>query len=294
MSKKKQLLIALVVGAIALLGNQMYINSRIGQFQNKKYATVVRAKKAIRAGTTLSVGLIDSAKVPEEFVPRAKIDWASKDQFLGQELAVDVLNGDYILETSFATHGSVGRTLSQQLEGEDFRAITIPVDDTTSFARSLVAGDRIDILYSFSMPFLKQKLTTVLLQNVPIISTGGYSAAQQEMGERGRTAKYSSITLKVTAQDAMRLTYARQAGSIQLLLRSLRDSKAVEIPAITGIQDVLSPADRAMVETMLKEERQKFEVPPQQMEQLRDQARLALDQQKRQLQALGVKTDKDK
>lgn len=289
MSKKKQLLLAIIVGAIALLGNKMYITSRIGQFQNKRYVEVVRAKKAIRAGTPYSTALVDRARVPEEYVPRAKIDWAQKDQYAGQNLAVDILAGDYILETSFSTPTSVGRTLSQQLEGEDFRAITIPVDDTASFARSIVTGDRIDILYSFSVPGLRQRLSTVLLQNVPIISTGSYSAADQELGEKGgKSNRYNSITLKLSAQDAMRLTYARQAGSIQLLLRSLKDAKPVDAPAITGIEDILSANDKAMIETLIAQEKKKSEPSPQAMEQLREQARVAIEQSKKQNQALGI------
>lgn len=292
MGKKKQLLIALIVGAIALLGNQMYINSRIGQFQNKKVITVVRAKKAIRAGSPFSLSNVEQVRVPEEFVPRAKIEWTAKEQYVGQNLAVDVLAGDYILETSFTAPNSVGRTLSQQLEGEDFRAITIPVDDMASFAKSIIPGDRVDILYSFSMPFLKQRISTILLQNVPIISTGTYSASEQELGDKGKPGRYNSITLKLTAQDAMRLTYARQAGSLQLLLRSLKNSKPVEMPAITGVQDILSANDKAMLESLMKEEKQRYELPPQSMEQLREQARIAIEQQKKQVQALGVNREK--
>lgn len=288
MSKKKQLLIALVVGAIALVGNHMYIDTRIGQFQNKRYVTVLRAKKGIKAGTTLNAGLVDQARVPEEFAPKAKIDFAAKDNYMGQPLGIDVIAGDYILETSFTTPTSVGRTLSQQLQEKDSRAITIPVDDTTSFSKSLVTGDKVDVLYSFSMPFLKQKVTTVLLQSVPVISTGSYSAAEQELGEKGKSGRYSAVTLMLSARDAMRLTYARQAGSIQLLLRRGTDTQQVDMPAITGVQDILSANDKAMLEALMREEKQRFDVAPQSIEQLREQARVAIEQQKKQVQALGV------
>lgn len=164
-------------------------------------------------------------------------------------LATKVLAGDYILETAFTSVGVVGKTLSQQLEGDEFRAITMPVDETNSLARSLVTGDRIDIIFnSRSLPNLRQKVSSILLQNVPIISTGSYSAASQELGDSSKGGRYSTLTLKLTAQDAARLNYARQAGTISLMLRSIRDNKILDLAPITNIQDLLSAADKTTSE----------------------------------------------
>ena len=184
MNKRNELLPAIVVFVIALLGNKLYIDSQVEQGRETKFVKVVKAKKSIDENTPLSLGMIESVDVPERFAPKAKIDWKDRDQYLQQPLATKVIGGDYVLQTSFGQSGVVGRTLSQQI-GDDFRAFTLAVDENNSFSRSIVTGDRIDILFSFSVPPLKQKVTTILMQNVPVVSTGAYSAASQELGEKG-------------------------------------------------------------------------------------------------------------
>ena len=290
MEKRKQLLIAIVIFVIALLGNKWYIDTQVDQAKDRKFITVVKAKKNMDVGSVLSAASVESVKVPEMFVPKSRIRWEDRDQFLGQPLATKVIAGDYVLETAFGKSATVGRTLSQQLEGDEFRALTLTVDELNSFSRSIVTGDRIDILFTFSAPPLRQKITTVLLQNVPVISTGAYNAASQELGDKGgRGGRYNTITLKVASLDAVRLSYARQVGSISLLLRSIRDSKPLEIQPLAGVEDVLSAADKDLVQRLMKEQGINVTFGAGQSEaQLREQAKAQLETQRRQLQQLGV------
>jgi len=286
--KRKQLLIAVVVFILALLGNRWYITTQVDQVKDRAYVTVVKAKKNLDAGTVLSAGAIESVRVPEQFAPKSRIKWDERDTYLQQPLITKVVGGDYILDTSFGKSTNVGRTLSQQLEGEDFRAITLNVDELNSFSRSITNGDRIDILFTFSAPPIKQKITTILLQNVPVVSTGGYSAASQELGENGRGGRYNTITLKLPSQDAVRLTYARQMGQISLLLRSNRDNKSLDMPPLSGVQDVLSASDKVLIENLMKEAERNLmgtSLSPDEQSRLREQARNALEQQRKQLSA---------
>ncbi len=290
MEKRKQLLLAIGLFVIALLGNKFYISNQVDQIRDRNFIKVVKAKKSLDAGNLLSAGAIEVVSVPEKFAPKARIKWEDREQYLQQALATKVIAGDYLLETSFGRSETVGRTLSQQLDGEEFRAITLTVDETNSFSRSIVTGDRLDILFSFSAPPLRQKITTILMQNVPVISTGAYSAAAQELGEKGgRGGKYNTVTLKVTAQDAVRLTYARQAGTINILLRSIRDNKTVEMQPISGVQDVLSASDKTLIENLIRQASSNVTALGERNEALlREQAKATLDQQRKQLQQLGI------
>lgn len=289
MDKRKQLLTAIVVFVFALLGAKWYIDSQVDQGREKKFIKVAMAKTNLDAGALLSASSIVPVDVPERFVPKARIAWADREQYYQQPLATKVIGGDYLLETAFGKSTSVGRTLSQQL-GDDFRAITLTVDEMNSFSRSIVTGDRVDILFSFSVPPLKQKITTVLLQNVPVISTGAYSAASQELGEKGnRGGRYNTITLKISPQDAVRLTYARQAGTINILLRSISDEKALDMAPVSGVQDILSASDKALLDNLMRQAQSTIAALGERNEaQLREQARTTLEQQRKQLQQLGV------
>lgn len=283
-SNKKLFVIACIVGVLAFLGNSAYWGSRLDDAREKELVKVVRAKAGIKPGTPLTTKLIEQKTVPKRYAPRAAIEWANHPNFLGSEVAVEIVQGDYVLESHFAERGVVGRTLSQQLENENFRAITIPVDETNSFSRSIIAGDKVDILFSFQTPMLKQKLSIVLLQNVPVISTGTYSAANQELGDKGgRGGRYNTVTLKVTTQDAFRLNYARQAGTLNFLLRSARDNVQVDMTPISGVQDILTGKDKETIELLIKNAADKMnDGVGKAEEQIREQARAVLEQQRRQ------------
>ncbi len=288
MNKKKQLIIAILIFVLAFLGTQSYIDSQLEIYKEKKFVNVIRAKKSLDAGDTLSPAVIEQARIPEQYVPKARIRWEEKDQYFQLPLATKVLAGDYILETAFSSIGVVGKTLSQQLESEDFRAVTIPVDENNSLARSIVTGDRIDILFTFALASAREKITTLLLQNVSVVSTGSYSAASQELGEN-KTGRYNTLTLKLSAHDAARLNYARQLGNISLMLRSVQDNKLIDLAPMTGIQDVLSSSDKDVVSRLVQESKQNVSYSEKSEALMREQAKAVLEMQKKQNQSMGNK-----
>ena len=74
----------------------------------------------------------------------------------------------------------------------------------------------IDIVYSFMVPSVGQKMSVVLLQNVLVIATGSYQSSDRALAME-REGAYSTITLKLSIRDAQRLGYAQQTGNIQIL-----------------------------------------------------------------------------
>lgn len=289
MDKKKQLLLALLLGIIAVFGNQTYLQSRISEFTPKKSVEIARARTRMKAGTRISNGMLERAKVPENFLPRTAIKWANRENFVGQELLVDVLKGDYVLESYFTSASVIGRTLSQQLDSENYRAINLPVDETNSLARSIVVGDRIDIILTFTMPVISQKVSVTLLQNVPVLSTGRYSQVEQELGLPGeRGGRYNSLTLKLLPADAVRLNYARQVGSISILLRGPTDSEILSLPPVASVGDLLSPADREALANLAKKLKENA-LSTSDNEKLSEQLSALLEMQRKQNQTKGRK-----
>ena len=263
-SKRKQLLFAVIIGIVAVFLNMFYINSRIAEIQPKKLISVLVAKQNMPAGTMLTKSMVKSARVPAEFVPKVALKESELESNLGNELMIDVLSGDYVLDSYFRVKKAVGNRLSDQVS-ENLRAITLPVDQNDSFAGSIVTGDKIDILFTFNVPGTGQTMTTTLLQNVTIISTGSYSVAEQELGEKGgRSKRYNTLTLLLSIFDATRLNFARQTGKIDVLLRNEKDKAIVDIKPIAGVVDLLSEPEKAAVERvrqmtkMTDEERDKM------------------------------------
>ncbi len=252
-TKPKQLIIAVVIGIVALFVNKWFIDSKLDEVRPRDNISVMVAKRVIPAGTPLSRSMFDLKSVPKNFAPKSVITGEAFSSTEGQEAVSTILAGDYLMEASIGAGGVEGGVLSQQLTGDNSRAITIPVDEPNSLSRSIVTGDRIDIIFTFAVPVLNQQMSTLLFQNIPIIATGSYSVAEEQQGGRGpKVRNYGTITLKLSAQEALRLNYARQAGKINIILRNGADNAVIDLPAVAGIMDLLSAADKQAIDRMLK------------------------------------------
>jgi len=279
--KQKQLILALILGLIVALIHNSYVESRISEYRDRKEIVVFVAAQPIAAGDELTREMVKKVSVPENYAPRTRIRDVDLPQWLGQKVAVEVPKDDYVLSSYFTPITPVGRKLSDQLSGQlDYRAITIPVDDTSSLARSVVAGDKVDIIFTFAMPPLRQKFSTVLLQNMPVIATGGYSAVEQELGTTsGRSKSYGTVTLRMSALDAVRLNYARQEGKIAIVLRYSGDNNILNLPPIGTIEDLLSPTDKEMLKVSQREQQKMAQLEE---DSFREQVKSVMDQQRQQ------------
>jgi Flp pilus assembly protein CpaB len=239
--KRKQLLFGAVLAGVAVVMTQLYIESEVDRWKPKEFVEVSVASKPIPSGTVLTPGLVKKVSIPKQYAPVTSIQSSQIEQFFGQNLAQDILPDDYILEGSFAVRRSVAEYLSEQIQGDGARAITIPVTETSSLASSIRAGDLVDVVYSFPVANTNSQMTSLLLQNVLVVSTGGYSSEDVESGGAGRG--YNSITLQLNVTDALKLKYAEKNGSIDLLLRKRSDTSSVQLSSIANVQDILSSDD---------------------------------------------------
>jgi pilus assembly protein CpaB len=239
--KRKQILFGAVLAGIAVVMTQLYIQSEVERWKPKDVIDVIIASKPIQAGTVLSPSLVKSTSVPKNYAPISAITTSQIEQFFGQNLAQDIIPGDYILEGSFTVRRSVAEYLSEQIQGDGARAVTIPVTETSSLAGSIRTGDLVDVVYNFQAPETTSQMTTLLLQNVLVVSTGEYLAEEIESGNQNRG--YNTITLQLNVSDALRVKYAQKNGSIDLLLRKRSDSSTVQLSAISKVQDILSAED---------------------------------------------------
>lgn len=245
-TKSKQLLIAIVVFLGTLFFSNAYIEGVRNESVPKEQYEVAIAVRNITAGERLTVDKVSWETVPSNFAPHSSIKNKNDLQnFIGQETIVDIPGGDYILQSYFPDKAAISNKLSGLITEKNMRAINIPVDESNSMARSILPNDRIDIIFTYQIPGLSQKMSTVLLQNVQVLSTGSYSAAERERGTGDDGARrYNSITMLLSSQDSIRLAYARQVGQIGVMLRGAGDIEGQNLASISGVEDILSPEDK--------------------------------------------------
>lgn len=263
-----------------------FVDTELGQWRDMPRKNYVLTRNRIKAGEALTRANIQDKRLPEKFAPRSAITMEQIEEYLGQEIAVDVEQQDYVLASYFSERRFVGNSLSEQIpQTENFRAVSLPVDETNSLSRSIIAGDHVDIVFTFSVPRIPQKISVVLLQDVEVIVTGSYSIVEHERGGAGKEKRYSSLTLLLRMEDAVRLNYARQMGGVSVLLRNKKDGARVEpAPLMMGIIDVLSPSDRTKIEEIAK---RAGTMDQPEANQLKEQLREIFEQQRK--QAPGAK-----
>lgn len=274
MAKKKLLIAAIIVGALAACLMALYAN----QMRKEKRdligdtVAVVKAARNIPAGTPLTQDLVTTDLVPVKFLPPNPIMQEDLGIYLDSPLAVNVKDGSMILTSDFSV-AEVSRDLSGKVPEEE-RALSIPVDAISGVSGLLMPGDRVDLLGTFPVSSKEELIpdaggggsvgyvTMTLLQNVTLLAVGQQLSgvgAQQD----GRRNNYSTVTVAVTVDEAELLTIAQTRGKLMLLLRRRDDIKTAPVTKTT-LREVLQDLEvigKARKERIIKKRKKVIKKP---------------------------------
>jgi len=256
MKSKLPLIIAIVIGIVALLSIRSYVK----QVENKaadrlKGEPVVAAKVDIAAGSELSMAQIEAKQVPPQFIPPQAIqDVDQVKQIMGRKTRVNIKAGQIILWSDLAseTRGGFSTVIPAGLG-----AFTVSI--SRGIKSSLIqANDSIDVIGSFTLPKSTQPMPNtmatwrqssdmvniVLLQNVTVLAVGDtFGGAVRSGGSTG-----SDVTLALTLAEAQLLMFAAQHGELGAVLRkslSREIQPRDQLPKITfeAIEKVIGDLD---------------------------------------------------
>lgn len=236
--------VALGAGAGAALLAGQFLSARAAAAEAelaRRYESeqVVVASADVARGTALDSGNLALRQVPREFLPPDAIPASRAADVLGGRAAIDIARGSPILAGAIVAGKGPVRLSAALATGE--RALTLAVDDLSSQAGNLRAGDRIDLFYG--QRDSGDALLVPLLQKVEILAVGDSFALE----EGGTPRPYSTVTLRVSTEEAPRVLLAQQAGELVVLLRSVSDHD--EVPGVIRNSSELlrQPAVRSAV-----------------------------------------------
>lgn len=194
---------------------------------------VVVASADVAKGDVLGPANLAARSVPRDFVAADAVPAERAAELIGAVAAIDLARGTPIAAAAIEQRRRLPALSAVLASGE--RALTLPVDDLSSHAGALRAGDRVDIYYGQRDG--GDALLAPLLQQVEILGVGE-AFAGADAGSSGY--RYGTVTLRVGSADAPRLLLAQQAGELSMLLRA-RDDEAVEVPHIHNSRALLQP-----------------------------------------------------
>ncbi len=269
--------LSLVMAGIAVFFVMSSVSS-IEQSATMKYGdevTVLVAKQDIREMATILDGMVEAKSVPRNFIePTAvkfdgKLDVESVEgaksysiqskRIVGNVAIVAIKKGEQ-LTLNKITEPSMRTGLAPQVTPGK-RAIAVPIDESTSVAKLVKPGDRVDVIavvQSMGVGGREVKTAKTVFQDVVILAVGrsiANNVARRVDVDMGGTARvrslteydgYSSVTLELDPVQAQLVAaiYTDNSNKLILSLRNNDDADRVAISAPSRATDVLSDSQR--------------------------------------------------
>jgi Flp pilus assembly protein CpaB len=130
----------------------------------------------------------------------------SKDSVVGKVCASRIVAGQMILSTQLATEGSVGSSLSYELEDGQY-AMTIAFTTATGVGGYVIAGDTVEVLAWPNGDLSEDNLASaeVLVSKAEVLRVGDTSETDG--------ASYTNLTLSLTLEECEKLYGYMAAGN---------------------------------------------------------------------------------
>ena len=213
--------IYLIAFAASILAGILFFNYLENLEQNSQieYEEVLVAAIDIPAYQNITEEMVMLQKVPAGYShPKSAKNAA---QALGKISESKILAGEQILPDKLKVPGESEGGLSFAVPSQ-MRAITISVDTVSGVAGFIRQGDRVDVIAVMMTPDpedseSQQNTSLVVCQNSQVIAVGS------NLVESTESAAYSSITLLVSPEDAMRIALSSSEGKLRAILRAPSD-----------------------------------------------------------------------
>jgi pilus assembly protein CpaB len=219
------LFLALLSGGMAAYMASGWLKARAKQSHAMVAAVpmvpVVAAAKDITPGSILSPELLKVEQWPKDKVIAGSADDIKTME--GRVTRYPLFPGEIILETKLAPKGSPGGMAG--IIQNDYRAVTIKVDEASGVAGFIMPGDRVDVLLTLERhEFKDDPMTQIALQNLLVLGKG-QDIEKQKNGEQPKVVP--TVTLQVTPDQGEKLALAAKEGHITLALRGYTENAAV-------------------------------------------------------------------
>ena len=253
--KKLALLVgALVIAVVtAIMAKNMFAGAGAQQAAAAPVVPVgpkvLVAKKALPVGTIIDADSFALQPWPKELMQGAYYVEGQPDsnpqKLLGTVVRYAITAGQPITRGSLV--GPQDRGFLAAALGPGMRAITVPVNVSTSVAGFVFPGDHVDMVLTQQVqgggdgPPLK--VSETILRNLRVLATDQRITDKDEDG-KVQVRTFSNVTLEVTPRIAEKIAVAQSLGALSLSLRSIADntseleravaSGAIKVPAGTS------------------------------------------------------------
>ena len=249
--KKLALLVgALVVAVItAVMAKNMFAGAGSQQAAAAQVPVgpkVLVAKKALPVGTIIDADSFTFQPWPKELMQSAYYVEGQPDgdpkKLLGTVVRYAITAGQPVTRGSLV--GPQDRGFLAAALGPGMRAITVPVNASSSVAGFIFPGDHVDMVLNQTVsgggegPPLK--VSETIIRNLRVLATDQRITEKDDDGKT-QVKTFSNVTLEVTPRIAEKISVAQSIGSLSLSLRSIADNTS-DLERAVASGDIKVPA----------------------------------------------------
>ncbi|MBI1355858.1 MAG: Flp pilus assembly protein CpaB [Acidobacteria bacterium] len=205
------ILVALVITAIFY---QITVGRRPAQAEIAT-KTLVVARAELPLGSVISADDITVVEFPAQGYPQGGFE--NIEDVVDRSITQPILANEPVT-LGRVTEKGAGFGLAPLIP-EGYRAVAIAVNQVSGVSGFILPGSKVDVLLSATLTGDADRLTTTVLENVTVLSTG----QKQQPSANGQPENVPVINMLLTPEDAELLTLATQEGRIQLVLRNPKD-----------------------------------------------------------------------
>ncbi len=221
-------ILALVFAGIAAWLTFSYLQGETDKTKAVQPQSIVVAAADIPIGSAISEPQLKVTSWPKDSIPPGS---APDPKILVGRVAIrPISRGDAVTEQKLKPKAGVpGSGFMTYIIPLGHRAVTVSVNEVAGVAGFITPNDRVDVVLTTPIPgFEKEKISKIILQNVPVLATG-----QTTEQKEGKPVLVPTVTLDLTPDDAEKIVLGSSRGSLQLLLRNIADSGPIDARGTT-------------------------------------------------------------
>ncbi len=239
--RTRLLIIILSIIAGLLAGYALY---NYGKNLEKKVEVAAKTVEVLVATDEIKAGSdafemfnrkkIELKKVPLKYVPENAIKESSL--LSGKIIKYDLNRGQIIVLSMLEAVEEAGITFEIP---DGYRAVAVKVDEVSGVSGKISTGNRIDIIASFKQigADLTEPVAKIILQNVLVVEGLPRATAQESTGRTltggaDRAQQRNTVILALKPEEAEKLVFALENGSVYLALRPHNDRGVVQTPGV--------------------------------------------------------------
>lgn len=208
------ILVALVITAIFY---QITVGRRPVRAEVEQKSLVV-AKNNLSLGAKITADDVRLVEYPTNAFPQGGFE--NIDDVVDRSVTAQILSNEPIT-AGRTTEKGVGFGLAPLIQ-QGYRAVAVAVNQVSGVSGFILPGSKVDVLLTArGVGGTDQNLTTTVLENVTVLSTGH----SQEPDANGQPQNVPVVNMLLKPEDARLLTLATQEGRIQLVLRNPKDDE---------------------------------------------------------------------